>query len=91
MSTPMRVRILKKASPPTFPYPKANMKKKDRDDVFYRSRDLGKRDIEMHEVKYIQKYKLKISFHNETNTKQRENSNRIPRDQEHIAFLCKTN
>lgn len=28
---------------------------------------MGEIDIEMHEVKYIRKYKLKISF-NETNT-----------------------
>lgn len=46
VSTPMRIRILKKASPqPTVPHPKANMnqkkRKKERDDMFPRSGDLG--------------------------------------------------
>ena len=39
--------------------------------MLYGGRDLGEIDIEMHEVKYIRKYKLKISFRNETNTEQR--------------------
>lgn len=37
--------------------------------MFYWNRDLGETGIEMHEVKCIWKYKLKMSFHNETNTK----------------------
>lgn len=68
----MRVGILKKTSPPTSPHPNVMQKEKEKKKMGMMCPIEGGiwgTGIEMHEVMWVQNYKLKIPLCNETGTK----------------------